>query len=53
VGALAPSGEPLRIGGDAFWGEFFHGRIDSVRVYRRALGAAEIQTDMKTPVRSP
>ena len=29
----------LRIGGNAIWGEWFQGRIDEVRVYRRALSA--------------
>ena len=33
---------PLKIGGNAVWGEWFDGRIDEVRVYRRALSAAEI-----------
>jgi hypothetical protein len=32
------------------WGEYFAGLIDDVRVYNRALSAAEITTDMNTPV---
>ena len=41
----------LRIGGDASsTGEFFQGLIDEVRVYNRALSAAEIATDMTTPI---
>jgi hypothetical protein len=32
------------------WGEFFQGRIDEVRLYNRALTAAQLQTDMTTPV---
>ena len=40
----------LRIGGNAVWGEYFAGLIDEVRVYNRALTAAEIQSDMGTPV---
>jgi chitodextrinase len=40
----------LKIGGNAVWGEWFNGLIDEVRVYNRALSAAEIQTDMNTPV---
>ena len=41
----------LRIGGNGVWaGEFFNGRIDEVRVYNRALSAAEITTDMATPL---
>ena len=38
------------IGGDTFYGQYFAGRIDEVRVYNRALTPAEIQTDMNTPV---
>jgi glucose/arabinose dehydrogenase/PKD repeat protein len=51
-GALLTSGEPLRIGGNAVWGEFFQGRIDEVRVYNRALTASELQADMDTPLPS-
>ena len=40
----------LRIGGNAVWGEWFNGWIDEVRVYGRALSAAEIQDDMNTSV---
>ena len=43
----------LRIGGNSLWGEYFQGRIDEVRVYSRALSAAEIQTDMATPLGTP
>src|SRR5882724_6206253 len=39
----------LQIGADSY-GEFFAGRIDEVRIYNRALSAAEIQTDMNTAV---
>jgi hypothetical protein len=31
-------------------GNFFDGLIDNVRIYNRALGAGELQTDMNTPV---
>jgi chitodextrinase len=50
TGALTVSADPLRIGGDVTWAEWFQGRIDDVRVYSRALTAAEVQTDMATPV---
>ena len=43
-----PRASPLKIGGNAIWGEWFNGLIDEVRVYNRALSAAEIQTDMNT-----
>src|SRR5882724_9543448 len=50
--ALAPTTGTLQIGGDSY-GEFFAGRIDEVRIYNRALSAAEIQTDMNTAVGTP
>jgi hypothetical protein len=49
-GAVAVSDGALRIGGNSIWGEYFRGLIDEVRVYNRALTAAEIQTDMNTPI---
>ena len=50
TGTLATSSNPLNIGGDTFYSQYFAGRIDDVRVYANALTAAEIQTDMNTPV---
>ncbi|TMR92174.1 LamG domain-containing protein, partial [Nonomuraea basaltis] len=41
---------PLRIGGNSGSGEYFSGLIDEVRVYNKALTAAQITTDMNTPV---
>ena len=50
-GSIATSTAPLRIGGNVVWGgESFNGWIDEVRVYGRALTAAEIQDDMNTSV---
>ena len=49
-GSLAASTGPLRIGGNAVWGEYFSGRIDEVRIYNRALSPAEVQADMNRPV---
>jgi hypothetical protein len=49
-GPIATSAGPLRIGGNSLWGEFFQGRLDEIRIYNRALTAAEIQSDMITPV---
>jgi Concanavalin A-like lectin/glucanases superfamily len=49
-GAAVTSSQALRIGGDSVWGEYFKGLIDEVRLYNRALTAAEIQSDMNTPV---
>ena len=50
TGAIQTSTNPLRIGGNAVWGEYIDGRIDEVRVYNRALSAAEITADMTRPV---
>ena len=46
----SPRPAPLRIGGNTIWGEYFAGQIDEVRVYNRALTAAEIQGDMNRAV---
>lgn len=48
--SLNNDGSPLRIGGNAIWGEYFSGLIDEVRIYNRAQSATEIQTDMATPI---
>ena len=51
TGSIATSTGPLRIGGNASWAsEFLTGRIDEVRVYNRALTAAQIATDMTAPI---
>ena len=50
TGSIMASSNPLRVGGNAVWGEYFAGVIDEVRIYNRALSAAEIQDDMTTPV---
>jgi hypothetical protein len=49
-GNAAIGNQPLRIGGNNVSGEFFHGLIDEVRIYNRALSAFEITTDMNTSV---
>ena len=43
----------LRLGGNGIWGEFFAGKLDDVRIYDQALTAAQIQTDMNSPVGTP
>ena len=50
TGRLADSSSPLEIGGSATDGGAFAGLIDDVRVYNVALTAAQIQSDMTTPV---
>ena len=49
-GPITSSSGALRIGGNSIWGEYFRGRIDEVRIYRRTLTAAEITLDMLAPV---
>jgi concanavalin A-like lectin/glucanase superfamily protein len=49
TGPITVGTQPLRIGGNqSFGGEFFRGLIDEVRVYNRALTAAEIAADAGT-----
>ncbi len=50
--AAAPEGGPgpLYIGRSRNWGNGFHGKIDEVRIYDRALDAEEIQADEMTPI---
>ena len=50
TGRIIASNRELRIGGNDFWGEFFNGRIDEVRIYNRALQPTEIARDMNMPV---
>lgn len=50
TGAIVTSNNPLRIGGDSIWDEYFQGLIDEIRIYNRALSPAAIQADMNTPV---
>jgi len=50
TGSIISSANPLQIGGDKIYGQFFQGLIDEVRVYNRALTANEIQNDMNRPL---
>ncbi|HTR79395.1 MAG TPA: LamG-like jellyroll fold domain-containing protein, partial [Gemmatimonadaceae bacterium] len=52
TGAIATSTNPLQIGGDSIYGQYFVGLIDEVRVYNVALSAAQIQADQASPVTS-
>ena len=52
TGSIQTSTLPVRLGGDTITGEYFTGRLDEVRIYKRALTPSEIQTDMNTPVGS-
>jgi chitodextrinase len=53
TGAIATSTNPLQIGGDTIYGQYFAGRIDEARIYNRALSVTEIQSDMNTPLITP
>jgi chitodextrinase len=53
TGAIATSTNPLQIGGDSIYGQYFAGRIDEARIYNRALSVAEIQSDMNAPLITP
>jgi glucose/arabinose dehydrogenase/PKD repeat protein len=53
TGPLTATTNPLRIGGSTTMSQYFDGRVDEVRIYARALTAAEIQTDMATPITPP
>jgi hypothetical protein len=50
TGSIVTSSNPLNVGGNSVWGEYFAGLIDEVRIYSRALTAAEIQADMSAPI---
>jgi chitodextrinase len=50
TGSIISSTNPLQIGGDSIYGQYFNGLIDEVRVYNAALSAGQIQNDMTTPV---
>ena len=53
TGNIATSTNPLQIGGDSIYGQYFAGMIDEVRIYSRALTQTEIQTDMNAPLTPP
>lgn len=50
AGGIQVTNGVLRIGGNNYWGEFFRGRIDEIRIYNRALSASDIQSDMSKSV---
>jgi hypothetical protein len=51
-GAILSTTDPLWIGGNRPYGEYFRGVIDEVRVYGRALGPSEVRAAMSTPIAS-
>lgn len=50
TGTIQTPSNPLWIGGNRPYGEHFHGLIDEIRVYDRALSGNEIRRDMAMPV---
>ncbi|GAA4575353.1 LamG-like jellyroll fold domain-containing protein [Planotetraspora kaengkrachanensis] len=51
TGDIRSRGGDLTIGGTSVWGGgSFEGTLDEVRIYNKALTAAQIQTDMNTPI---
>ena len=54
TGTIRTSTSPLRFGGNGAWlDEFFQGRLDEIRIYDRALTAAQISSDMNAPIGPP
>ena len=49
-GPIATSTNPLTIGGDAIYGQYFSGLIDEARVYNVARTQTQIQGDMNTGI---
>jgi hypothetical protein len=49
-GTILRTSDPLWIGGDRPYGEYFRGVIDELRVYNRALGPSQVRAAMSTPI---
>jgi hypothetical protein len=49
-GAILRTADPLWIGGNHPYGEYFRGTIDEVRVYDRALARADVVAAMSAPL---
>ena len=50
TGTIASSATALTIGSDPFYGQYYAGLIDEIRIYNTALTQAQIQIDMATPI---
>jgi hypothetical protein len=50
TGTILTTTDPLWIGGNHPYGEYFQGLIDEVRVYDRALTPSEVRAEMSTPI---
>jgi Concanavalin A-like lectin/glucanases superfamily len=51
-GPIRGTTDPLWIGGNRPYGEYFRGVIDELRVYDRALSPGEVRAAMTTPIRA-
>lgn len=49
-GTIRQTTDPLWLGGNKPYGEHFDGLIDEVRMYDRALSAAELRAEMSAPI---
>ena len=52
TGSILRTNDPLWIGGNHPYGEYFQGLIDEVRIYDRVLTPSEVRAEMSTPVAS-
>ena len=50
TGPIATSSGDLTFGGDSLYRQWFQGKLDEIRIYNVALTAAQIQSDMLTPL---
>jgi hypothetical protein len=50
TGRILETTDPLWIGGSHPYGEYFHGLIDEVRIYDRALDRHQLRSEMATPI---
>ena len=48
-GSIRRTSDPLWIGGNEPYGEYFNGDIDDVRIYDRALNPSELGAEMSSP----
>jgi hypothetical protein len=50
TGPITSSANALTLGSDPFYGQYFNGLIDEIRIYNKALTATQIQSDMNTAI---
>jgi hypothetical protein len=52
TGTILGTTDPLWIGGNHPYGEYFDGVIDEARIYERALNSSEVEAEMSAPIGS-